>query len=91
MKSISLDTHPDSASLLHQVRTKHIRILKKGVLAALVRGPKVGGPVIHTQVVLHNLVVTHSTADSFLMSAASQCVQKVYHYVITLLFDKIIG
>lgn len=83
--SYSLDTHPEAASALGQVRPKHLSILKKGALAGLTRGPRVGSPVINVQIVLHALTVVRGTADSFVMSAASQCVQKVSSLVIELI------
>lgn len=52
-------------------------LVKKGALAGLDRGPRVGGPVIETQIVLHTLTIGRGTADSFVMSAATYCVQKV--------------
>lgn len=59
------------------MRLKSINVFKKGAIAALDRGPKIGGNIINTQIVLHNLKIGRGTADSFLMSAAAQCVQKV--------------
>lgn len=59
------------------VKPRSINVFRKGAVAALNRGPKLGGHIINTQVVLHNLKIGRGTADSFLMSAAAQCVQKV--------------
>lgn len=59
------------------VRPRFFQTVRKGAVAALDRGPKVGGQVIDVQLVLHNLRVGRGTADSFLMAAAAQCVQKV--------------
>lgn len=56
-----------------------MNVFKKGAVAALERGPKLGGFIVNTQIVLHNLKIGRGTADSFLMSAAAQCVQKVFH------------
>jgi len=52
-------------------------MIKKGALAGLQRGPRVGGEVIDVQVILHNFISGRGTADSFIMAAAVQCVQKV--------------
>lgn len=51
--------------------------MKKGAIGALERGPKVGGQLMGIQIVLHDLKIGRGTADSFIMSAAAQCVQKV--------------
>lgn len=55
-----------------------MNVFRKGAVAALNRGPKLGGYILNTQIVLHNLKIGRGTADSFLMSAAAQCVQKVH-------------
>lgn len=52
-------------------------MVRKGATAALERGPRVGGQVVDTQIRLHNITVGRGTADSFVMAAAAQCVQKV--------------
>lgn len=72
-----LDTTQDAAELLATVRPKFIQLAKKGALAALNRGPRLGSPVIDVQITLHFLQVGRGTADSFIMAAASQCVQKI--------------
>lgn len=59
------------------IRPRFIQIVKKGSIGALERGPKVGGQLMGIQVVLHDLKIGRGTADSFIMSAAAQCVQKV--------------
>lgn len=75
--SYSLDTQPEAAHALSQVRPKYFPFVKKGAIAALDRGPRLGGQVEDTQIILHALVIGRKTADSFVMSVASQCVQKV--------------
>lgn len=59
------------------MRPKLIGVVRKGAIAALDRGPKIGGQLLNTQIILHDLKVGRGTAHSFLMAAASQCVQKV--------------
>lgn len=54
-----------------------MNVVRRGAIAALDRGPKIGGNIINTHIILHNLQIGRGTADSFLMSAATQCVQKV--------------
>lgn len=73
----TLDTHPEEAHALAFIHPKYIKCVKKAVQSALNRGPLVGGTVIDTQVVLHKLVLGKRTAESFLMSATSQCIQKL--------------
>lgn len=72
-----LDTHPDAAHSLSLVRPKLVLMARKGAISALYRGPRVGGEIVDTQIILHALSVGRGTADSFIMSAAAQCVQKV--------------
>lgn len=74
-----VDQSPQNPHLenLQHVRPKQLQLVRKGVLAALERGPKLGGQVVKTRVVLRNLVVGKGTADSFVMAVAGQCVQKV--------------
>lgn len=73
----SLDGHPEAAHALGQVHPKFIKAIKKAVVSALNRGPLVGGAVAGTQVILHKFTAVNRTAESFVMSAASQCVQKL--------------
>lgn len=72
-----LDSKPEAAQLLSLVRPRHINTVRKGVLAALERGPKVGGQLEDVQVVLHDLRIGRGTADSFVMAAVAQCVQRI--------------
>lgn len=72
-----LDPSPEVKHILSLVRPRYISNIKKGALSALDRGPKIGGQVIETQIVLHSLNVGRGTADSFIMATAFQCVQKI--------------
>lgn len=73
----SVDTSPEATLNLQTVRPRSMTVFRKGAIAALDRGPKIGGNIINTQIVLHKLLIGRGTADSFLMSTATQCVQKV--------------
>lgn len=73
----NLDTHPDAQSSLGLIRPKFMSCVRKATHAAMDRGPLVGGVVIDTQVILHNLLMSKGIADTFLMSATVQCIQKV--------------
>lgn len=74
-----VDQSPQNPHLenLQRVRPKQLQLIRKGVIAALDRGPKLGGQVVNTKVILRNLAVGKGTADSFVMAVAGQCVQKV--------------
>lgn len=76
-KPFNLDMHPEAQNVLAMIRPKFMSSVKKASVAALERGPLVGGVVMNTQVILHHLVLGRGIADSFLMSATSQCIQKV--------------
>lgn len=73
----NLDMHPDSQNVLGMIRPRFMASVRKATNAAMDRGPLVGGVVTNTQVILHSLVLGRGIADSFLMSATVQCVQKV--------------
>lgn len=76
-ETFSLDTHPVEAQALAAIHPKYMKCVKKAVESTLGRGPLVGGNVIDTQVILHKLVLGRRTAESFLMSATAQCIQKL--------------
>lgn len=73
----TLDTHPDAAHALAAIHPKYIKCIKKAVESGLMRGPLVGGTVINTQIILHSVTLSKRTAESFLMSATAQCIQKL--------------
>lgn len=58
-----------------------LQVIRKGALSALERGPRVGGQVVDTKIRLHSITIGRGTADSFVMAAAAQCVQKVKNVV----------
>lgn len=72
-----LDNSPEASEILKPIRPRFIQLVKKGAVSALDRGPKVGGQVVDVKIILNSLVIGRGTADSFIMSAAAQCVQKV--------------
>lgn len=73
----ALDSHPDAAHSLSLVHPKYMKCIRKAVESALQRGPLVGGTVIDTQIILHQVTLGKRTAESFVMSATAQCVQKL--------------
>lgn len=73
----NLDTHPDAHNVLGMIRPRFMSSVRKATVAALERGPLVGGVVANTQVILHSLILGKGIADTFLMSATIQCIQKV--------------
>lgn len=74
-----LDNSQEAAENLKQIRPKYIYLVKKSAIAALERGPKIGGQVVNVKIKLHKLVIGRGTVDSFIAAAASQCVQKILH------------
>lgn len=81
-EKFKLDTSPEATYNLSLVRPRFLNVVKKGALSALERGPKVGGEVIETQIILHNLQIGRGTADSFVMATASQLIQKVFGFLV---------
>lgn len=77
LELFSLDNHPDAAHALSAIHAKYIKHIKTAVSSAFERGPLIGGKVIDTQVTLHSLVLGKKVAESFLMSATSQCIYQV--------------
>ncbi|XP_063704008.1 ribosome-releasing factor 2, mitochondrial [Culicoides brevitarsis] len=72
-----LDTSKEAAEALSAVRPRILKLVRKGALAALSRGPRLGCPVIDAQIILHAITTGRGTADSFIMAAAGQCVHKI--------------
>ncbi|XP_036317840.1 ribosome-releasing factor 2, mitochondrial-like [Rhagoletis pomonella] len=68
-----------------------LHVIRKGALSALERGPRVGGQVVETQIRLHNITIGRGTADSFVMAAAAQCVQKILTSAGTRLLEPIMA
>ncbi|KAJ6637685.1 Ribosome-releasing factor 2, mitochondrial [Pseudolycoriella hygida] len=77
-ETFAVDTSPEATQNLQLIRLRTLNVFKKGAVAALSRGPILGGNTLNTQIILHNLKIGRGTADSFLMSSAAQCVQKVF-------------
>ncbi|XP_058984530.1 ribosome-releasing factor 2, mitochondrial-like [Musca domestica] len=73
----SLDKSPENTNNLLAIRPRTLQVIRKGCISALERGPKVGGQVVETQIKLHNITIGRGTADSFIMAAAAQCIQKI--------------
>lgn len=77
----NIDMHPDAQNVLGMIRPRFMSCVRKASNAAMERGPLVGGIVTNTQTILHSLVLGKGIADTFLMSATAQCIQKVgEHY-----------
>ena len=72
-----IDNSPDSSENLKLVRPKQMQLVRKGALAAIERGPKLGGQLVDVTIMLYDLVIGRGTADSFIMAATAQCVQKI--------------
>lgn len=72
-----LDNSQEASENLKPIRPKFIYLVKKSAIAALERGPKIGGQVVGVKIKLHKLVIGRGTVDSFIAAATSQCVQKI--------------
>lgn len=72
-----LDNSPEASENLTPIRPKFIQLVRKASINALERGPKIGGQVVSVKVILNRLVIGRGTADSFIMAATTQCVQKI--------------
>lgn len=72
-----LDNTPEASENLTPIRPKFIQLVKKASIAALDRGPKIGGQVVNVRIILNRLVIGRGTADSFIMAATTQCIQKI--------------
>ncbi|XP_075145674.1 mitochondrial ribosome recycling factor 2 [Haematobia irritans] len=87
----SLDKSAENVNNLQALRPRTLQVIRKGCIAALERGPKVGGQVVETQIRLHNITIGRGTADSFIMAAAGQCVQKILTENCTRLLEPIMS
>jgi len=72
-----LDNTPEAAETLKPIRPRFIYLVKKAAIAALERGPKIGGQVVNVRITLNRLVIGRGTADSFVQATAATCVQKI--------------
>jgi elongation factor G len=54
-----------------------VNLVKKGISSALMRGPKLGCPVLNTAVKLNQLQVKRGTSDSVIIAAVAQAIRKV--------------
>ncbi|XP_055696104.1 ribosome-releasing factor 2, mitochondrial [Lutzomyia longipalpis] len=76
-EKFSVDTSKDAGEGLTSLRPKYLSLIKKGVLAGLERGPKLGGVVVDTFATLHDISIGPGAVDSFVIATAAQCVQKI--------------
>uniref|UniRef100_A0A1B0C9X5 Putative ribosome-releasing factor 2 isoform x1 n=1 Tax=Lutzomyia longipalpis TaxID=7200 RepID=A0A1B0C9X5_LUTLO len=76
-EKFSVDTSKDAGEGLTSLRPKYLSLIKKGVLAGLERGPKLGGVVVDTFATLHDVSIGPGAVDSFVIATAAQCVQKI--------------
>lgn len=78
--SIRLDTTPESTENLLAIRPRYLNTVRKAAIDALERGPRIGGQIIDTQIILHHLHIGRGTVDSFLIAVTTQCIQKVNQF-----------
>lgn len=72
-----LDNSAEASESLKSIRPKYIYLVKKSAIAALERGPKIGGQIVNVSIKLHKLVIGRGTVDSFISAATYQCIQKI--------------
>lgn len=72
-----LDNSAEASENLTPIRPKVIQLVKKASINALERGPKIGGQVVNVRFILNRLVIGRGTAESFVMAATTQCIQKI--------------
>ncbi|XP_058056639.1 ribosome-releasing factor 2, mitochondrial [Anopheles bellator] len=74
---VVLDNSSEAQENLKLVRPRQMAYFRKGALAAMQRGPKVGGQMAICALKLHSLTIGKGTADPFIMAAAAQCIKSV--------------
>ncbi|KXJ75401.1 hypothetical protein RP20_CCG011790 [Aedes albopictus] len=72
-----LDNSPEAQENLKMIRPRQMSYVRKGSVAALERGPKLGGQLMDVGITLHSLTIGKGTADTFIMAATAQCVRHV--------------
>nr|XP_026486693.1 ribosome-releasing factor 2, mitochondrial [Vanessa tameamea] len=77
-KVLKLDRTAESAAQLSQVWPRHQQAVRRGVAAALLRGPRLACPLVDVQVTLHWLEVSRGSADAAVTAAVAQCLRKVF-------------
>ncbi|XP_053672419.1 ribosome-releasing factor 2, mitochondrial [Anopheles nili] len=77
MERFILDNSAEAQESLKLVRPRQMALFRKGALAALQRGPKMGGQMADCIIKLHALTIDKGTAETFIMAAAAQCVGKI--------------
>uniref|UniRef100_A0A182WTC1 Ribosome-releasing factor 2, mitochondrial n=1 Tax=Anopheles quadriannulatus TaxID=34691 RepID=A0A182WTC1_ANOQN len=74
---IVLDNSAEAQETLKLVRPRQMTFFRKGALAALQRGPKLGGQLANCTIKLHALTIGKGTADPFIMAASAQCIGNI--------------
>uniref|UniRef100_A0A182M335 Ribosome-releasing factor 2, mitochondrial n=1 Tax=Anopheles culicifacies TaxID=139723 RepID=A0A182M335_9DIPT len=72
-----LDNSAEAQESLKLIRPRQMAFFRKGALAALQRGPKLGGQLANCAIKLHALTIGRGTADPFIMAAAAQCISSI--------------
>ncbi|XP_050086695.1 ribosome-releasing factor 2, mitochondrial isoform X1 [Anopheles aquasalis] len=76
-EQIVLDNSGEAQENLKLVRPRQMAFFRKGAIAALQRGPKLGGQLANCTIKLHALTIGKGTADTFIMAAAAQCIGNI--------------
>ncbi|XP_046401841.1 ribosome-releasing factor 2, mitochondrial [Ischnura elegans] len=82
-----LDKSPESAANTAAINIRHLQALRRGIEFALSHGPKLGCPVIDTEIVLHWFETKRGTSDTVITSSTTQAIQKLLKNAGTLLME----
>ncbi|KAL4713040.1 hypothetical protein ACJJTC_001094 [Scirpophaga incertulas] len=80
-KVLRLSKAGESAANLSSLHPRHLAAVRRGVLAALRHGPKLGCPLVDVEVTLHWFEAGRGTSDSVITATTVQCLRKVFSQV----------
>ncbi|XP_053613414.1 ribosome-releasing factor 2, mitochondrial [Plodia interpunctella] len=90
-KVLKLAKTPDSAANLAHLHPRSLTAVTRGTRSALQHGPKLGCPMVDTQVTLHWFEVGRGTSDSVVASAVVQCLRKVFQEADSVLLEPVMS
>ncbi|XP_071453896.1 ribosome-releasing factor 2, mitochondrial isoform X1 [Hetaerina americana] len=82
-----LDRCPECAANIDAINFKQMQAIKRGIEFALSHGPKLGCPVVDTEIVLHWFEMKRGTSETIITSSTTQAVQKLLKEVGTVLME----
>ncbi|CAH2094893.1 unnamed protein product [Euphydryas editha] len=90
-KVLKFDKSPESAANLSHAHPRHLQAVRRGLAAALLRGPRLACPLVDVQVTLHWLEVSRGSADSTVAAAVAQCLRKVFSQAESVLLEPLMS